>query len=287
MGRTSSENLLPLTKVVAFLVISCQRVLLNTQKYHLPGNKRERRPNTRAHGDTFGTRAQTAEMTRRCSHCSNNGHNARTCPVRGSGGGGVRLFGVRLTSPPEVAMKKSASMSCIVSSLGGGSGGSSPAAGGGDGVRGGGEGGEGYVSDDPAHASCSTNGHAERKKGKIFFVSVASFALLVSCLCCSIKCGGERYNFSSLDCSSPWRITSMSELERWRFSCHLHSFLCFVCFWLTHRVPCTFFFSAVRRRKDTIFFSLPIFLGLDCFKFPTFLSRYHILCTRKTDFFFW
>ncbi|XP_062208950.1 transcription factor MYBS3-like [Phragmites australis] len=111
-------------------------------------------------------------MTRRCSHCSNNGHNARTCPARSGGGGGgadgggVRLFGVRLTSAPApVAMKKSASMSCIASSLGGGSGSSSPAAGGAGGGRGGGDGGAGYVSDDPAHASCSTNGRAERKKG--------------------------------------------------------------------------------------------------------------------------
>ncbi|KAL6838727.1 hypothetical protein ACP4OV_031441 [Aristida adscensionis] len=106
-------------------------------------------------------------MTRRCSHCSNNGHNARTCPARGGGGGGgggVRLFGVRLTSAPApAAMKKSASMSCIASSLGAGAGGSSPPAGGGG--RGGGDGGAGYVSDDPMHASCSTNGRSERKKG--------------------------------------------------------------------------------------------------------------------------
>uniref|UniRef100_A0A0D9UXQ4 HTH myb-type domain-containing protein n=1 Tax=Leersia perrieri TaxID=77586 RepID=A0A0D9UXQ4_9ORYZ len=101
-------------------------------------------------------------MTRRCSHCSNNGHNARTCPTRG--GGGVRLFGVSLTSPAEVAMKKSASMSCIASSLGGGGGGgggTSPPAGGG----GGGGAVAGYASDDPTHASCSTNGRTERKKG--------------------------------------------------------------------------------------------------------------------------
>ncbi|KAL7243308.1 hypothetical protein ACSBR1_015665 [Camellia fascicularis] len=31
-------------------------------------------------------------MTRRCSYCSHNGHNSRTCPNRG-----VKLFGVRLT----------------------------------------------------------------------------------------------------------------------------------------------------------------------------------------------
>ncbi|CAL5199948.1 unnamed protein product [Lathyrus oleraceus] len=48
-------------------------------------------------------------MTRRCSHCSNNGHNSRTCPSRGGGGGGgVRLFGVRLTDGSII--KKSASM---------------------------------------------------------------------------------------------------------------------------------------------------------------------------------
>ncbi|KAK8628834.1 hypothetical protein V6N13_009415 [Hibiscus sabdariffa] len=48
-------------------------------------------------------------MTRRCSHCSNNGHNLRTRPTRdGSGCGGVKLFDVRLTDRSIV--KKSASM---------------------------------------------------------------------------------------------------------------------------------------------------------------------------------
>ncbi|KAF7828445.1 transcription factor KUA1 [Senna tora] len=42
-------------------------------------------------------------MTRRCSHCSHNGHNSRTCPNRG-----VKLFGVRLT---DGLIRKSASMS--------------------------------------------------------------------------------------------------------------------------------------------------------------------------------
>ncbi|WOG86312.1 hypothetical protein DCAR_0205514 [Daucus carota subsp. sativus] len=42
-------------------------------------------------------------MTRRCSHCNNNGHNARTCPTRG-----VKLFGVRLTDGSSI--RKSASM---------------------------------------------------------------------------------------------------------------------------------------------------------------------------------
>ncbi|XP_077235376.1 transcription factor MYBS3-like [Tasmannia lanceolata] len=40
-------------------------------------------------------------MTRRCSHCSHNGHNSRTCPNRG-----VKLFGVRL----DGSIRKSASM---------------------------------------------------------------------------------------------------------------------------------------------------------------------------------
>ncbi|KAG6792129.1 hypothetical protein POTOM_001272 [Populus tomentosa] len=41
-------------------------------------------------------------MTRRCSHCSHNGHNSRTCPNRV-----VKLFGVRLT---DGSIRKSASM---------------------------------------------------------------------------------------------------------------------------------------------------------------------------------
>ncbi|KAL3499643.1 hypothetical protein ACH5RR_038736 [Cinchona calisaya] len=41
-------------------------------------------------------------MTRRCSHCSHNGHNSRTCPNRG-----VKIFGVRLT---DGLIRKSASM---------------------------------------------------------------------------------------------------------------------------------------------------------------------------------
>lgn len=41
-------------------------------------------------------------MTRRCSHCSQNGHNSRTCPNRG-----VKLFGVRIT---DGSIRKSASM---------------------------------------------------------------------------------------------------------------------------------------------------------------------------------
>ncbi|CAL9199672.1 unnamed protein product [Musa hybrid cultivar] len=41
-------------------------------------------------------------MTRRCSHCSHDGHNSRTCPDRG-----LMLFGVRLTGG---TIRKSASM---------------------------------------------------------------------------------------------------------------------------------------------------------------------------------
>ncbi|XP_043703386.1 transcription factor KUA1-like [Telopea speciosissima] len=41
-------------------------------------------------------------MTRRCSNCSNNGHNSRTCPNRG-----VKLFGVRLT---DGSIRKSSSV---------------------------------------------------------------------------------------------------------------------------------------------------------------------------------
>ncbi|KAL4583786.1 hypothetical protein LXL04_008370 [Taraxacum kok-saghyz] len=95
-------------------------------------------------------------MTRRCSHCSNNGHNSRTCPTRG---GGVRLFGVRLTDGS--IMKKSASMGNLsaldhssspaaVSPNPGSPAASDPI--------------EGYLSDDPTHASCSAKRRADRKK---------------------------------------------------------------------------------------------------------------------------
>ncbi|KAI5417562.1 variant 2, Transcription factor kua1 [Lathyrus oleraceus] len=52
-------------------------------------------------------------MTRRCSHCSHNGHNSRTCPNRG-----VKLFGVRLTD----GIRKSASMGNLSHYTGSGSG---------------------------------------------------------------------------------------------------------------------------------------------------------------------
>ncbi|CAD5164851.1 unnamed protein product [Musa acuminata subsp. malaccensis] len=110
-------------------------------------------------------------MTRRCSHCSNNGHNSRTCPARG---GGVRLFGVRLMEGTGT-MKKSASMGCLssssasaaLSSLAGASAGAASPSGGALGdhhystVA---APASGYASDDPARASCSSNCRSERKK---------------------------------------------------------------------------------------------------------------------------
>ncbi|KAI3455485.1 hypothetical protein Pfo_012148 [Paulownia fortunei] len=84
-------------------------------------------------------------MTRRCSHCNSNGHNTRTCSTRtGGGGGGLRLFGVRLTDGSFI--KKSASMgnlshnSATAASL------------------------EGYHSDDPDHGFAARR-RPLRKKG--------------------------------------------------------------------------------------------------------------------------
>ncbi|XP_059640994.1 transcription factor MYBS3-like [Cornus florida] len=104
-------------------------------------------------------------MTRRCSHCSNNGHNTRTCPSRG-GGGGVKLFGVRLTDGSII--KKSASMGNLSahyhssSSAAASPNPSSPSS---DPLRDPVHVPDGYLSDDPAHATCSSNRRAERKKG--------------------------------------------------------------------------------------------------------------------------
>ncbi|CAH8300844.1 unnamed protein product [Eruca vesicaria subsp. sativa] len=90
-------------------------------------------------------------MTRRCSHCNQNGHNSRTCPNRG-----VKLFGVRLT---EGSIRKSASMGNLshssgsgLSGLGSGSPGDGPDHGVGD----------GYASEDFVPGSSSSR---ERKKG--------------------------------------------------------------------------------------------------------------------------
>ncbi|XVE52027.1 hypothetical protein DITRI_Ditri02bG0087300 [Diplodiscus trichospermus] len=109
-------------------------------------------------------------MTRRCSHCSNNGHNSRTCPTRGGGGnvgvGGVKLFGVRLTDGSII--KKSASMGNLSSahyhsssSAAASPNPDSPLS---DHVRDPNHVPDGYLSDDPtSHAS--TNRRGERKKG--------------------------------------------------------------------------------------------------------------------------
>ncbi|CAA6656418.1 unnamed protein product [Spirodela intermedia] len=83
-------------------------------------------------------------MTRRCSHCSHNGHNSRTCPNRG-----VKLFGVRLT---DGSIRKSASMGNL-----------SHYAGSNGGEVGGGAAAEGYASEDFVPGSSS--GCRERKKG--------------------------------------------------------------------------------------------------------------------------
>ncbi|KAJ8774315.1 hypothetical protein K2173_011118 [Erythroxylum novogranatense] len=97
-------------------------------------------------------------MTRRCSHCGNNGHNTRTCPNRG-----VKIFGVRLT---DGSIRKSASMGNLSHYSG-----SSSHGGPNTSVRSPGEtpdqestaaAGDGYASEDFVPGSSSTG---ERKKG--------------------------------------------------------------------------------------------------------------------------
>ncbi|CAK7356335.1 unnamed protein product [Dovyalis caffra] len=99
-------------------------------------------------------------MTRRCSHCSQNGHNSRTCPNRG-----VKLFGVRLT---DGSIRKSASMGNL-SHYNGSSNMSGPHASGsnnpgspGDTPDHGGGAADGYASEDFVPGSSSSR---ERKKG--------------------------------------------------------------------------------------------------------------------------
>ncbi|KAA3460274.1 myb-like protein J [Gossypium australe] len=91
-------------------------------------------------------------MTRRCSHCSHNGHNSRTCPNRG-----VKLFGVRLT---DGLVRKSASMSNLSQFAGSNSAGHN-----GNGSGSPGEGpdhADGYASEDFVPGSSSSR---DRKKG--------------------------------------------------------------------------------------------------------------------------
>lgn len=110
-------------------------------------------------------------MTRRCSHCSNNGHNTRTCPSRGGGGGGsgvgvVKLFGVRLTDGSII--KKSASMGNLSSAhfLSSAAASPNPSSPSSDHLRDQPiQLADGYLSDDPGHATCSSNRRGERKKG--------------------------------------------------------------------------------------------------------------------------
>ncbi|XP_068635834.1 transcription factor MYBS3-like [Aristolochia californica] len=82
------------------------------------------------------------DMSRKCSHCGNNGHNSRTCNDKG-----LKLFGVRILDEGEEVMRKSKSLgnlSAFVASD--------------NGARD-----NGYLSDGPVHSS-RTSGH-ERKKG--------------------------------------------------------------------------------------------------------------------------
>ncbi|XXG77901.1 hypothetical protein AAC387_Pa08g1958 [Persea americana] len=94
-------------------------------------------------------------MTRRCSHCSHNGHNSRTCPNRG-----VRLFGVRLT---DGSIRKSASMGNLTHYTGssGGSNGNTPGSPAENPEHGGAA--DGYASEDFVPGSSSSC--RERKKG--------------------------------------------------------------------------------------------------------------------------
>ena len=49
-----------------------------------------------------------------------------------------------------------------------------------------------------------------------------------------MKWTGERYNFSSVECSSPWRFTSMSErASKWRVCFHFRFSFC-ICFLLVN-----------------------------------------------------
>ncbi|GLU05549.1 hypothetical protein SLE2022_226460 [Rubroshorea leprosula] len=91
-------------------------------------------------------------MTRRCSHCSHNGHNSRTCPNRG-----VKLFGVRLT---DGLIRKSVSMGNLSQYAG-----SNSSAQNANGSGSPGEGhdqADGYASEDFVPGSSSSR---ERKKG--------------------------------------------------------------------------------------------------------------------------
>ncbi|KAI8020634.1 Transcription factor MYBS3 [Camellia lanceoleosa] len=101
-------------------------------------------------------------MTRRCSHCANYGHNSRTCPSRGTRSGGVKLFGVRLTDGGSI-INKSASMGNLSAHYHSSSSAtvspnpSSPSL---DPIHDPLHLPDGYLSNDPAHATSSSNRRA-------------------------------------------------------------------------------------------------------------------------------
>ncbi|KAL9270170.1 Transcription factor KUA1-like protein [Drosera capensis] len=120
-------------------------------------------------------------MTRRCSHCSHNGHNSRTCPNRG-----VKLFGVRLT---DGGIRKCASMGNLSHYNGSGSssglmglgmmvqaaaGSTTPGSDGGGDTPDQGHGGgvDGYASEDVVAGSSTSR---ERKKGTLSAVAKSLF----------------------------------------------------------------------------------------------------------------
>ncbi|GMP34988.1 hypothetical protein CsSME_00007632 [Camellia sinensis var. sinensis] len=104
-------------------------------------------------------------MTRRCSHCANDGHNSRTCPSRGGGSGSVTLFGFRLTDG-----KKSANMGNLSahdhSSSSAAAASPNPSSPSLDPIHDPLYLPDGYLSDDPPHAPSSSNGRAQRKNEK-------------------------------------------------------------------------------------------------------------------------
>lgn len=103
-------------------------------------------------------------MTRRCSHCSHNGHNSRTCPNRG-----VKIFGVRLT---DGSIRKSASMGNLTHYSGENPEPAAPAAA------------DGYRSEDFAQGSGSSGGR-ERKRGKkdlVLWIFLLSFIYSITLL---------------------------------------------------------------------------------------------------------
>ncbi|MFQ6639093.1 hypothetical protein Gotur_014607 [Gossypium turneri] len=159
-------------------------------------------------------------MTRRCSHCSNNGHNSRTCPTRGGGGvgcGGVKLFGVRLTDGSII--KKSASMGNLSSahyhSSSSAAASPNPDSPSSDHVRDSNHVPDGYLSDEPT-AHTSSNPRGERKKVlSIVFNQTAISNSSLECLenedcpvtdCCrqqQLICSAF-YGYASCSTGVPW-----------------------------------------------------------------------------------